>query len=56
MKNEHRWYHWWFEHHVIIPYKFSSGIFGTKVQYKNIYCTLCKRVVRETYKEPYDEK
>lgn len=48
---KHRWWHWWFEHDLIIPYRFVKTWYGSKVEYKYVFCSLCKCSIKERYKD-----
>lgn len=47
----HKWWHWWFERTVSITYRFVNRWYGWQVQYQKVYCSLCKRVVRNNYED-----
>lgn len=49
IERKHRWWHWWFESYVSVPYRFSVRWHGSVVEYQKVYCSLCKRVVRQRY-------
>jgi hypothetical protein len=48
---EHKWWHWLFEVNTSVPYRFTKKWYGTKVEYRYIYCSICKKVTRERYNE-----
>lgn len=48
---KHYWWHWLFEFSLGIPYRFVPKWHGTVVEYRDISCTLCKRIVRQRYKQ-----
>lgn len=49
--NKHRFWYWLFEIPASFPYRFKKTLFGMKCEYRNIYCTICKKVVRQNYKD-----
>lgn len=48
-KMRHKWWHWWFEVDVSFPYRFVSKWYSGKIEYQKVYCSICKKVVRERY-------
>jgi hypothetical protein len=50
----HKWWHWLFSRDVGFKYRFVKKWYGTEVDYQNVYCDVCKLIVKVRFNE-FDE-